>query len=236
MNTKDKIIVALDTDLDNAVKIINELKDRVGYYKINSLYISDPEIIDIIKQNNAKIFLDLKFHDIPNTVANYISSAVKKGVDIITIHSAGGTEMMKAAAVCAKKTAEQHNIKKPLILGITLLTSIDETIAKNELNISLSLNDQIVHLAKLAVSSGLDGIVCSPKEIELIRKNCGNNITILTPGIRPQWSEKNDQKRISTPKDAIKKGSDLLVIGRPITQAENMTDAVEKIIEEIDSL
>lgn len=233
MNIKDKIIVALDTDIKTAIEIIEELKDSVGFYKINSLYISNPEIIDIIKKNNAKIFLDLKFHDIPNTISNYIVSAVKKGVDIITIHCSGGTEMMKAASIAAKETAEKFKLKKPLILGITLLTSIDKNILNNELNIENSINEQVVHFAKLAENCNLDGIVCSPKEIELIRKNCKKEFIILTPGIRPKWSCSNDQKRVSTPNDAIKKGANYLVIGRPITKSKNRKISVNKIINEI---
>ena len=195
--------------------------------------IGDASIIDKIKELGGKVFLDLKFPDIPFTVANHCKAATKKGIDMMTIHCCGGIEMMKKAAEATRATAEELNIKKPILLGITVLTSVDLDVLNEELRISGSIEEQVVHLAKLAKNAGLDGVVASPKETKLIKEACGPEFLVVTPGIRPKWSVADDQKRITTPADAIANGSDFLVIGRAITAQDDKVEAVRKIIEEI---
>ena len=231
---KNRIITALDMSYDDAVKLISEIRDNIGFYKVNSLYVDRADIIGKIKEFNARVFLDLKFHDIPNTVANHCAAATKKGIDMMTIHTCGGLVMMKKAAEATKKTAEKLGVKKPILLGITVLTSIDLDALNEELRINGSIEEQVVHLAKLAKEAGLDGVVASPKETAMIKKECGDDFLVVTPGIRPRWSVADDQKRITTPADAIKNGSDFLVIGRAITGQEDKVGAVNKIIEEME--
>ncbi|MCX8147092.1 MAG: orotidine-5'-phosphate decarboxylase [Candidatus Woesearchaeota archaeon] len=236
---KDKIVVPLDVnDIDEAKEIINELKDYVGIFKVNSIYIHyGRDIVEEIQKAGCKVFLDLKFHDIPNTVANYAREAVRLGAYIFNVHCSGGIEMIKSATDAAKDESEKLGFEKPIILGVTLLTSIDQNMLNNDLRVNGPAEDYVTHLAALAKKAGLDGVGASPKEIEAIRKACGKDFIILTPGVRPLWSEKGDQKRIDTPKNAIERGADYLVIGRPILEAQKygMTrqEAARKIIEEI---
>ncbi|MBN2111753.1 orotidine-5'-phosphate decarboxylase [Candidatus Woesearchaeota archaeon] len=234
MEPKDKIILALDVDsAEKAKALVAELHDYVGVYKINSLFNEEgPSIVKEIQDNGGKVFLDLKYHDIPNTVANYAKAATKMGVFMFNVHAGGGFEMMKAAADAVKESGAE---KKPIVLAVTVLTSIDQKALNEELKVSGSVEEQVNHLAKLAKKAGMDGVVCSPKEIPIIREACGKDFVIVTPGIRPAWSEKGDQKRITTPKDAVDAGSDYLVIGRPISGAENRAEAAKKILEEISS-
>ncbi|MBW2977719.1 orotidine-5'-phosphate decarboxylase [Candidatus Woesearchaeota archaeon] len=235
METKDKICLALDVDsAEKARALVKELHDYVGVFKINSLFNeAGPKIVKEIVDNGGKVFLDLKYHDIPNTVANYAKAATKMGVFMFNIHATGGLEMMKAAAEAVKETAESLDIKKPIVLGVTVLTSIDQDALNSELNVSGEVEAQVIHLALLAKKAGLDGVVCSPKEIKAIREACGNDFVIVTPGIRPAWSATDDQKRITTPKDAVEAGADYLVIGRPIRNADDKVEAAKKILEEI---
>ena len=232
-NVKDKIITALDVSYDDAVKLISEIRDNVGFFKVNALFVERADIIEKIKEFNGKVFLDLKFHDIPFTVGNHCKAAVKKGIDMMTIHTCGGIAMMESAAESVRNSAEELGVKKPILLGITLLTSVDLDVLNEELRINGTIEEQVVHLAKLAKQAGLDGVVASPKETALIKKECGNDFLVVTPGIRPRWSVADDQKRITTPKDAIDNGSDFLVIGRAITGQEDKVEAVRKIIEEM---
>lgn len=232
-NVKEKIITALDVSYDDAVKLIESIRDNIGFYKVNALYVERADIINKIKEFGGKVFLDLKFHDIPFTVGNHCRAATKKGIDMMTIHTCGGIAMMEKAAESVKQTADELGINKPILLGITVLTSIDLDTLNEELRINGSIEEQVVHLAKLAKQAGLDGVVASPKETALIKRECGEDFLVVTPGIRPRWSVADDQKRITTPKDAIDNGSDFLVIGRAITKSENKVEAVRKIIEEM---
>lgn len=237
MDVKDKVILALDVDsAEKARALVSELKDYVGVYKVNSLFNElGPAIVEEINGNGGKVFLDLKYHDIPNTVANYARAATKLGVFMFNVHASGGFEMMKSAVESAKDASEDFSVKKPLVLAVTVLTSIDEEALNSELRVEGSVKDQVRHLAKLAKKAGMDGVVCSPKEIGIIREACGDDFVIVTPGIRPEWAVTGDQKRITTPKDAVEAGSDYLVIGRPIRGAENKVEAAKKILEEISS-
>lgn len=229
MGAKDRIILALDVDsAEKANSLVEELHEYVGVYKINSLFNEEgPSIVKSIQENGGKVFLDLKYHDIPNTVANYAKAAAKMGVFMFNVHASGGFEMMKAAADAVKGLC-----KKPIVLGVTILTSLDQK-AMGEIGIQGSVEGQVKRLALLAKKAGLDGVVCSPKEISIVREACGAEFVIVTPGIRPAWSETGDQKRITTPKDAVDAGADYLVIGRPIAEAEDRAEAARKVLKEI---
>ncbi len=232
----NKLVLALDVEnIDEAKSIVSELKDLVGVFKVGKQMFTKygPLIVEYIHSQNCKVFLDLKFHDIPNTVAGAAKSAVELGVFMFNVHCLGGKDMMKAAKDSAVSTAEKLGITPPIILGVTVLTSITPEVLKSDLKVSDNLNDYVAFLAKSAKQSFLDGVVASPNEIGIIRKTCGKNFIILTPGIRPAWSSKDDQARITTPADAIKMGSDFIVIGRPILMAKDRRAAVERILGEI---
>jgi len=233
--SKEKLVIALDIDdIKLAEEIIEEIKDNVGYFKINSLFTKYVQkAADMIKSKGCRIFLDLKFHDIPNTVANYAKIATEMEVDMFNVHTSGGLEMMKACSDAVKEKAEELGINKPIVLGVTVLTSIDQNALNSELKVNGTCEEQVVNLAKLAKKAGLDGVVASPKEIAAIRGACGKDFIILTPGIRPEWSQKNDQKRVMTPKEAVQQGVNYIVIGRPIVNAENRKEAAKKVLEEL---
>ena len=221
----NRIIVALD-GLDNfdAAKLSDDLIDDVAYVKINSLFIDNQ---DFLTFNNTPIMLDLKFYDIPNTVANHIHAATNlANVEMLTIHASGGVDMMKAAV-----DAADGKIK---ILAVTVLTSFDsESWHNTHVGACGSIESYVKLYAEAAVEAGVDGIVCSPHEIELVR-NVSDDILIVTPGVRPEWAQNDDQKRVMTPEEAISKGADYLVIGRPITKSDNPADATARINESLE--
>ncbi|MDI6782809.1 MAG: orotidine-5'-phosphate decarboxylase [bacterium] len=231
------LIVALDTPDEMKVKrLVDQLALYVGAFKVGlELYTAvGPSIIRYIQNTGGKVFLDGKFHDIPNTVDGAAAAATRHRVWMFNVHCCGGLAMMQAAVHAAKDTASQSNIPKPIILGVTILTSIDTTILNQEIGIQKDIKSQVVHFALLAREAGIDGVVASPKEIIPIREAFGNDFIILTPGIRPSWAAAaQDQKRIMTPKDAIQAGANYLVVGRPITQSPNPVEAAQRILDEI---
>ncbi len=236
-NARERLVLALDVDdFKKAEELVNKLNDYVGVFKIGSqLFTAEGvKVVNMINEKEGKVFLDLKFHDIPNTVARAAEVATKLGVYIFNMHTSGGYEMMKAAAEATAKTSQELGIRKPIILGVTLLTSINQEILEKEIGIEKRLKEQVVHMAKLAKDAGIDGVVASPWEIKEIRKTCGEDFVILTPGIRPVGKSSDDQKRIMTPREAIKLGSDFLVIGRPIRNASNPVEAAKKILREME--
>jgi len=228
LTTKDKIIVALDLpSVDAARNLISILGQEVSWYKIGlQLFaLGGPPFVQELKAAGAKIFLDLKFHDIPNTVRSAVESACALGVDMLTIHLSGGAEMCQAAV----KGRGHHST---LVLGVTVLTSHTEaTLA--EVGINRSLTQQVISLAALAKATGITGLVASPLELEPLRKEFGNAFVIVTPGVRPTWSGAGDQKRFTTPAEAIKQGADFLVIGRPITASPDPKEAFLRIASEL---
>ncbi len=237
LTARERLVLALDVDnFKKAEQLVGELSDYVGVFKIGSqLFTAEgAKVVNMVNEKGGKVFLDLKFHDIPNTVARAAEVAAKLGVYIFNVHTSGGYEMMKAAAEATKKTSLTLGINKPLILGVTLLTSINQEILEKEIGIKKELEEQVVHLAKLAKAAGLDGVVASSWEIKEIRKTCGEDFVILTPGIRPVGKSSDDQKRIMTPREAIKLGSDFLVIGRPIRNAANPVKAAKQILREME--
>ena len=232
MNQKDKIFVALDVDsAEKALSLADELKDYVGGYKIGKQLFTaaGPELVKSIA-SHSKVFLDLKYHDIPNTVAGAAKEAAKLGVYMFNIHASGGYEMMKAAVDAVKETEG----KKPLVLGVTVLTSIDQQKMNNEVRIPGDVKEQVIHLAKLSKQAGCDGVIASAKETKMIKEACGDDFLVVTPGIRPVWAASGDQKRVVTPSNALADGSDYLVIGRAITGQPDRIEAAKKINNEIE--
>lgn len=232
---RKKIIIALDVkNKEEAVAIVSGLKDARTFKVGLELFTAEgPALFKKLKVLRKGIFLDLKLHDIPNTVAGAVRSAVRHGVQMMTIHTSGGRDMMARAAEAARETAEMEKVERPLLLGVTILTSL-KSAELDEVGMKSDVAGQVLRLARLAKSAGMDGVVCSPQEIEMIRKEHGRDLLIVTPGIRPAWAAAQDQKRIMTPAEAVGKGADYLVIGRPITGAASPQEAFARIVEELE--
>lgn len=230
---KDKIILPLDVDTaEKAVALVGLLKDDVGAFKVGLELVNSAGlgIFGQIRRAGAeRVFYDCKFHDIPNTVAGASRAAARMGVWMFNVHCLGGAAMMMAAKEAAVEAARQAGTKSPLVIGVTVLTSIDKRVLNEEMRVPGSVADEVVHLARLAKDSGLDGVVASPHEIEAIRAACGPEFLIVTPGVRPVGADIGDQKRVMTPNEAIAKGADYLVIGRPITKADDPQAAAREI-------
>ena len=234
MNSKKKIIVAIDTiDTNEALKITKLIPD-VGAFKLGLEYFcaNGPKGISKISETGVKIFLDLKFHDIPNTVAGAIRASLNLEPYMMTVHLSGGYNMLDRTMEEVKEYCSKKSLKRPLILGVSVLTSIDNN-EFSSLGIKGKVEDQVVRLAKLAENSGLDGLVCSAKELKIVKREVGKNLILVTPGIRPAGGEVNDQKRILTPAQAIKDGANFLVIGGPITSVDDPQEALNNISLEI---
>ena len=225
--TKDNIIVALDVATkQKALELVQELRDRISFFKIGlQLYTAEgPGIVRAVLSTDAKVWLDIKLHDIPNTVARAVESASNLGVHMLTIHLSGGSEMIRAATA-----ARANNM---LLLGVTVLTSATEHTLR-EIGVTSKVADQVLRLARLGVGAGIDGVVASPHEIKKLRAEFGDKIKIAVQGIRPTWAEPGDQKRFMTPREALEAGADYIGIGRPITAHPRPIEAVEKILQEI---
>lgn len=237
LSAKDRLIIALDVDTTaEALSLVDRLQEHVGVFKVGmQLYNSEgPEILKKIHDLGGKIFLDLKLHDIPNTVGQASSVLTRHGVFMFNVHTAGGSEMMKRAAEAAQKISLEKGTTRPLVIGVTVLTSINQAILENEMGVSRSVEEQVVKWAQLAKESALDGVVASPREIRAIREACGSEFAIITPGVRPEWAAANDQKRVMTPKEAVAAGASYLVVGRPITAAADPVEAAKRIVSEME--
>ena len=239
MNTlaKDKLIVALDVDnAQRARELLSILRDQIEMFKIGSqlFTIAGPDIVREVVKSGARVFLDLKFHDIPNTVAAAGVAATQLGVSIFNVHAAGGREMMRRTADAVSQVAAREGIPRPSVIAVTILTSVDETVL-SDIGMHSTCEDQVRTLAQLAEGSGMDGVVASPREVSLIRASVKKTpFLIVTPGVRPAGAVPNDQKRVSTPAEAIKMGADYLVIGRPITAARDPASAARQIAQEME--
>lgn len=234
---KEKIVIALDFDsIDKSIETIDQLSPYVDIFKIGlQLFCSEGlKVIELLTNYNKKIFFDCKLHDIPNTVAKASEALVNHGITFFNVHALGGYQMMNDCVQAANKAAESKGLNPPIVLGVTLLTSINQVTLTNDLDINYDINDYVIRLAKLAQKAGLSGVVASALEAKKIKEHCGEKFIVLAPGIRPVWATSYDQKRIVTPNDAIKAGCDYMVIGRPVTHSNNQVEAMKLIIDEID--
>ncbi|UCD19105.1 MAG: orotidine-5'-phosphate decarboxylase [candidate division WOR-3 bacterium] len=237
---RDKLIMSLDmTDLLEIKALVEKLGERITHYKVGAIPFTyfGIDLVAFLKGLDKKIMFDLKYHDIPNTVARACDGAIAMGVDLITVHTSGGFSMLEEAVKAVMSGAGQAESRRPKLLGITVLTSIDEAYFRDLFgNVERTLDDQVTFLAQLARSAGLDGVVASPREIEKIRECCGDDFLIVTPGIR--LAEKDvsgdDQARTMTPGQAIKAGADYIVVGRPIVKATDPVTAAEGILKEME--
>lgn len=235
---KEKIIVPLDVEtVDEAQRIIDEIGNEVGAFKIGLQLFTSAGASFVRKtvESGIKVFLDLKFHDIPNTVAKASVEAARLGVWMFNVHAAGGSEMMRRTVEEVKNFCAKEGRETPKIIAVTVLTSSDQN-TLTEIGIGQKIGEQVLNLAKLTAECDLDGVVASPYEIKLIKNNIEkNNFLIVTPGIRPNFATNDDQKRVMTAKEAIDAGSDYLVIGRPITRSNDKLHAVKQLLAEIEN-
>lgn len=232
---KPLLFVALDySSAKPAWDFVEKTRAVNPYYKVGlELFVAEgPSFVKKLTDSGAKIFLDLKFHDIPNTVAGAVRSAVGTGAGWLNIHCGGGSEMIKAAVEACAEQADKLSLKKPALIGVTVLTSLDDQ-AVQEIGFPRSASAQVKHFVDLAQSNGLDGVVCSPLELSLVRATAGEAFITMVPGIRFADSASGDQKRIMTPKEASQAGAHCLVMGRPITGAQDPVAALQKALKDL---
>jgi orotidine-5'-phosphate decarboxylase len=232
---QNRIIVPLDVPtVDAAIALIDRLP-QVSFWKVGlELFVSEgPTVLRALQQRQKRIFLDLKLHDIPNTVAGAAASAAKYGVDLMTVHATNGTAGLRQAQQAATQAAAAIGLPAPRLIAVTVLTSIDSATLADELRVPIGVTEYAQHLAGLTQASGLAGCVCSPQEAASLRSRYGPDWLLVCPGVRPDWSAKGDQQRVMTPAAAIATGADYLVIGRPITAAEDPAAAFDRICAEI---
>ena len=229
-NPRERVIIALDFPTpEKALDCAHALAGEVAFFKIGlQLYTAaGPEIVRAIAATGAKIFLDLKLHDIPSTVGKAVAAASELGVAMLTLHLSGGRRMIEAAVAAQSPSL--------LLLGVTVLTSSDDETLR-ETGVDAGVEAQTLRLARLGVAAGMRGLIASPHEVKSLRADLGADVTIITPGVRPEWAAADDQKRFTTPREAIANGADRLVIGRPVTAHPEPREAVRKIIAELSSL
>ena len=235
-DAKNKLIVALDVEsADRALTLFEELRDVAGMFKIGSQLFTaaGPDIVRAIVARGGRVFLDLKFHDIPNTVAAAGVEATRLGVSIFNVHAGGGVEMMKRTADAVSETALREGFERPKVIAVTLLTSMDDA-ALGEIGVDRAAKQLVTHFARAAADSGLDGVVASPLEIALIRVAVAQKkFLIVTPGIRSATDAANDQRRTMTAAEAVRAGADQLVVGRPITAAVDRVEAARRIVTDM---
>lgn len=236
LSVAERIIVPLDVSTEaEAIALLDRLP-QVTFWKVGlELFVSSgSQILKVLKTREKRIFLDLKFHDIPNTMAGACRAAALYGADLVTVHAAAGQAALKAAQTAAESGAAAAGLSTPNLIAVTLLTSIHSRALAFELKVPLELNDYTLQMALMAEESGLAGVVCSPQEVAQLRETCRPGFVFVCPGVRPTWAEAGDQKRSLTPAAAIKAGADYLVIGRPITAAADPVTAFAQIVQEIE--
>lgn len=237
--SKERLIVALDVpELAKAQEVVEKLLPFVGMFKVGlELYsAAGPAALKIVKERGGRVFADLKFHDIPNTVAGAVRALVRHGVDMLNVHAAGGKEMLLRAREAAEEEAARQGRKPPLLIAVTVLTSLDTFSLKEEVGIERSLEDQVVHWALLTKRCGLDGVVASARELEAIRRACGPDFIVVTPGIRPAGGLLDDQRRVLTPAEAVRRGATYLVVGRPVISSPDPVAVVTSILGEMGAI
>ncbi|HEY3275859.1 MAG TPA: orotidine-5'-phosphate decarboxylase [Syntrophorhabdaceae bacterium] len=234
MDPKEKIILALDVEhFEEAQRLVLEFREHVGMFKVGKQLFTHcgPKIVDFIKLKGSKVFLDLKYHDIPNTVSKACIEAVKLGVDMLNVHASGGFTMMKEARTALHDAAAQLNLPRPKIIAVTVLTSLDDEELKR-IGMELSAHDLTKKLALLAKEAGLDGVVASGQDIEMIRESCGADFIVVTPGVRAD-GKKDDQKRTITPGEAVARGATYIVLGRTVTAGDNPRELLARISKDM---
>jgi orotidine-5'-phosphate decarboxylase len=232
---RERLIVALDVgDLGEVKELVKLLASEVGMFKVGKQLFTHagPQAVRLIQELGGEVFLDLKFHDIPNTVAKAAVEATRLGVKMFNVHASGSLEMMRATVKEARRVCHQQNLRKPIMLAVTVLTSLNQDDLKR-VGVDGRVADQVVRLALLTKEAGMDGVVASPHEVADIRSACGRRFVIVTPGIRPRDAGRNDQQRVMTPADAIQASVDYIVVGRPILAAKEPVAAARKIIAEM---
>ena len=233
---RERLIAALDIDsLDQAQELVRLLAGDVGMFKIGKQLFTHagPQAVRLIQELGGEIFLDLKFHDIPNTVAKAAIEATRMGVKMFNVHASGSLEMMRLTVKEVERVCRQEKRRKPIMLAVTVLTSLNQDDLKR-VGVDGKVADQVVRLALLTKEAGMDGVVASPQEVGDIRGACGRHFVIVTPGIRPADSKRNDQQRVMTPGDAVRAGVDYIVVGRPILEAEDRVAAARAIVAEME--
>lgn len=234
ISASDRVIVALDCEADKAISIAYQLAGQAKWVKIGMtlFYAYGTDLIKMLKSRGYNVFLDLKFHDIPHQVLGAARSAAQTGADMITMQTVGGVPMMEAAQAGAREGAQSIGSEVPITLGITVLTSMDQATLE-ETGVTRPMQEQVIALAGLAQRAGISGVVASPQEAQELRALLGPEAYIVTPGVRPTWAAKGDQSRIATPADAFRNGASHIVVGRPITDAEDPIAAFAAIAEEL---
>ena len=237
MNPNERILVALDVDnLGDAVSLVRRLAGQVGGFKVGL------ELVNAVGSDlwarlsdagAGRIFYDAKFHDIPSTVAGAVRAAVRRRVWMVNVHAWGGVAMLRAAREAAREGADQAGVPAPLLIGVTVLTSIDQAALNEELRVPGTPDEQVTHLARFCQAAGLDGVVASPREVAAVRQACGPDFITVTPGVRPAGVPAHDQARTATPREAVRAGAHYLVVGRAITGAPDPAGAAQAIAEEI---
>lgn len=238
LSAKDRLILAVDTsNLDAARRVVDELSDYVGVFKVGLelLMNEGPQVLNLFQERGLNVFFDGKFLDIPNTVAKATEAVAAAGVRMFTVHATGGARMLAACASAAERASAEAGKPLPISLGVTVLTSLDQSALTDELHVKGTVAEQVLNLAGLCQRSGIRGIVASAEEVAQLRAALGSSMVLVTPGVRPKWADANDQSRIVTPADALKRGADYLVIGRPILAAADPKDAARRIIEEMET-
>jgi orotidine-5'-phosphate decarboxylase len=233
---RERLIVALDIDsLDQAQDLVRLLAGDVGMFKVGKQLFTHagPQVVRLIQELGGEIFLDLKFHDIPNTVAKAAIEATRMGVKMFNVHASGSLEMMRLTVKEVERVCRQEKRRKPIMLAVTVLTSLNQDDLKR-VGVDGNVEDQVVRLALLTKEAGMDGVVASPHEVADIRKACGRRFVIVTPGIRPADASRNDQQRVMTPEEAIRAGVDYIVVGRPILEAKNPAGAARAIVADME--
>jgi orotidine-5'-phosphate decarboxylase len=233
---RERLVVALDVDSLNQLRsLVRRLAPEVGMFKVGKQLFTHagPQAVRLIQELGGEIFLDLKFHDIPNTVAKAAVEATRLGVKMFNVHASGSLEMMRATVKEVRRVCRQERRRRPIMLAVTVLTSLNEDDLKR-VGIDGEVADQVVRLALLTKEAGMDGVVASPHEVADIREACGRRFVIVTPGIRPFDSNRNDQQRVMTPADAIRSGVDYIVVGRPILEAKDPLCAAQEIVAQME--
>jgi orotidine-5'-phosphate decarboxylase len=236
MPVRERIILSLDTsDPEYALDLVDRFSDEITIFKVGlELFVSGgPEVVQKIIKKGKKVFLDLKFHDIPNTVTRAAQAATRMGVFMLNMHTSGGFEMMRSCRDLVVETCLKENLPRPRLLGVTVLTSMSPEAFKNELCIPHSIRTHVKHLARLAYNAGLDGVVASGHEIETIKNACGKDFIVVVPGIRLSWNPPDDQKRRITPREALRSGADYIILGRAIMREEDPLKALRLVLLEL---